>query len=78
MGSSFAISDDSIYYEQVCPHAINAIHKAARVGQLGTLHTGMQLLLRHQDRIMWIQERKTFSLEKKVPSICSEPLTRLV
>ena len=46
---------DSVYYAQLTPPLLSALHKAHRAGRLGFLQPGSQLLARHEDRIVWIQ-----------------------
>ena len=40
---------------QAAPHLITGIHQAGRQGRLGTFDPGTFLLVRHEDRLMWIQ-----------------------
>ena len=53
-GSSSA-SEDGIYYEQSAVEILTSVVEAARSGGLGVLQPQDILLLRHEDRIMWIQ-----------------------
>ena len=53
-GSSSA-SEDGIYYEQSADEILNSVVEATRSGGLGVLQPQDILLLRHEDRIMWIQ-----------------------
>ena len=46
---------DSVYYAQLTPPLLSALHKAHRTGRLGLLQPGSQLIARHEDRIVWIQ-----------------------
>lgn len=46
---------DSVYYEQMIPPLIQAVHHAARAGKLGLQQAGNFLLARHEDRLVYIQ-----------------------
>ena len=46
---------DAVYYEQMVPPLLTALHKALRAGRLGSLLPGHHLLARHEDRTVWIQ-----------------------
>lgn len=48
-------SQDSVYYQQMASSMMNSFHEASRSGVFGTLHPGNHYLLRHDDRIAWIQ-----------------------
>jgi hypothetical protein len=46
---------DSVYYEQLIPPLIQSIHHAVRAGKLGLQQAGNFLLVRHEDRLAYIQ-----------------------
>lgn len=48
-------SEDSVYYQQMIPALIPSIHRANRAGSLGVLHVGSYLIVRHEDRLVWVQ-----------------------
>ncbi len=48
-------SGDGVYYEQMVPPLIQALHKALRAGRLGLQQPGNILIARHEDRTVWIQ-----------------------
>ncbi|TRY77474.1 hypothetical protein TCAL_12639 [Tigriopus californicus] len=55
IGSQANCSEDSVYYQQMIPSLIPAVHRANRAGRLGVLHVGSYLIVRHEDRLVWIQ-----------------------
>ncbi|XP_047499050.1 pecanex-like protein 4 [Penaeus chinensis] len=47
--------EDSVYYEQLTPHVIFAMHNLLQSGSLGLVEPGEHFLLRFEDRFLWIQ-----------------------
>ncbi|XP_042893871.1 pecanex-like protein 4 isoform X2 [Penaeus japonicus] len=47
--------EDSIYYEQLTPHVVFAMHNLLQSGSLGLVEPGEHFLLRFEDRFLWIQ-----------------------
>ncbi|XP_069945486.1 pecanex-like protein 4 isoform X2 [Cherax quadricarinatus] len=55
VGRSSNSCDDSVYYEQLTPHVIFALHNLLQCGSLGMTEPGEHFLLRWEDRFMWVQ-----------------------
>ncbi|KAK8742436.1 hypothetical protein OTU49_001869, partial [Cherax quadricarinatus] len=53
VGRSSNSCDDSVYYEQLTPHVIFALHNLLQCGSLGMTEPGEHFLLRWEDRFMW-------------------------
>ncbi|XP_071534106.1 pecanex-like protein 4 [Panulirus ornatus] len=55
VGRSSNSCDDSVYYEQLTPHVVFALHNLLQTGSLGITEPGEHFLLRWEDRFMWVQ-----------------------
>ncbi|XP_068230069.1 pecanex-like protein 4 [Palaemon carinicauda] len=55
VGRSSNSCEDSVYYEQLTPHVIFALHNLVQIGSLGFVEPGEHFLLRYEDRFLWIQ-----------------------
>lgn len=55
VGISAAVSGDTIYYEQSVSPILTQLNVAARSGRLGSVQPESFFLLRHEDRIVWVQ-----------------------
>ncbi|XP_063885607.1 pecanex-like protein 4 [Scylla paramamosain] len=51
--------DDSVYYQQLTPHVMLALHTHLQSGALGITEPGEHFLLRWEDRFMWVQILET-------------------
>ncbi|KAG7168229.1 Pecanex-like protein 4-like [Homarus americanus] len=55
VGRSSNSCDDSVYYEQLTPHVVFALHNLLQCGSLGITEPGEHFLLRWEDRFIWVQ-----------------------
>ena len=55
VGISAATTSDSIYYEQAEDSILTQLSIAAKSGRLGSVQPESFFLLRHEDRIIWVQ-----------------------
>ncbi|XP_050739009.1 pecanex-like protein 4 [Eriocheir sinensis] len=47
--------EDSVYYQQLTPHVMLALHAHLQAGALGMTEPGEHFLLRWEDRFIWVQ-----------------------
>ena len=54
-----SLNEDQVYYQQLALPLLHSFHNTMKIGELGSVECGSYFLCRHEDRIMWIQVRKS-------------------